>query len=177
MLGLLDRVRETSSRHLLVEEYYFSAPVGMTGCTNPYTVEWLRSRFLPHRSLPETPPRFFIRRRGRTRGITNQEEIAEFFISKGWVAIHPEELSLAEQIAWFHNAEVIVGEHGAAFTNLLWCRPGCRVVELCPGNFLNGCYEAISLCVGIDHQFKVFPAAPDSSFHVPLREIADIAVI
>ncbi|MEI8329807.1 MAG: glycosyltransferase family 61 protein [Chlamydiia bacterium] len=173
MLGLLDRVVETSSRHLLLEEYYFSSPVGMTGCTNPYAVRWLREQFLHHRGAAQTPKRFFIKRRGKTRGIINQEEIAEYFLSKGWAAIYPEDLSLADQIAYFHNAEVIVGEHGAAFTNLLWCRPGCRVLELCADNFLNGCYEGISLCSGIDHNFKVFNGNLDNTFSVPKRIVED----
>ena len=169
MLGLLNRVVETSSRHLLLEEYYFSSPVGMTGCTNPHAVQWLREQFLHHRGAEQTPKRFFIKRRGKTRGIINQEEIAESFISEGWAAIYPEDLSLADQIAYFHNAEAIVGEHGAAFTNLLWCRPDCRVLELCADNFLNGCYQGISFCIGIDHNFKVFKANSDNSFSVSKR--------
>ena len=62
MLGLLDRVVETTSRHLLLEDYYFSSPVGMTGCTNPYAVQWLRREFLPHGSAACTPKCFFIKR-------------------------------------------------------------------------------------------------------------------
>ena len=171
MLGLLNRVVETSSRHLLLEEYYFSSPVGMTGCTNPYAVEWLRVKFLPYGKAVDSPSKFFVTRQGKTRGIRNQDELAEFFRSAGLAVVDLEDLSLAEQIGWFHNAELIVGEHGAAFTNLLWCRPGCRVLELCPDNFLNGCYEGISLCLKLEHQFKIFPAGKDSSFFVPTSEL------
>ena len=171
MLGLLDRVQETASKHLMIEEYYFSSPVGMTGCTNPYAVEWLRKQFLPHWGLSHTPRRFLIKRKGRTRGIVNQEDLAEYLISKGWAAIYPEDLTLAEQIAYFHNAEAIIGEHGAAFTNLLWCRPGCRVLELCADNFLNGCYEGIALCVGASYKHMVFNANSDNRFNVPVSAI------
>ena len=173
MLGLLDRVVETTSRHLLLEGYYFSSPVGMTGCTNPYAVQWLRGNFIHHKSDASTPRRFFIKRRGKTRGIVNQEELAESFLSKGWAVISPEDLSLSDQIAHFHNAEVIVGEHGAAFTNLLWCRPGCRVLELCADNFLNGCYEGIAHCIGLRHSFRVFKANSDHSFSVSKRIIEE----
>jgi capsular polysaccharide biosynthesis protein len=171
MLGLLDRVRETSGRHLLIEDYYFSSPVGMTGCTNPYAVKWLRDQFLQHAASIETPKQFFIRRKGKTRGILNQDEVAEFFIALGWSVVDLEELNFAEQIAWFHNAAVIVGEHGGAFTNLLWCRPGCRVLELCPDNFLNGCYEGISLCLALKHEFQIYHADNSNRFCVSLRNL------
>ncbi len=169
MLGLLDRIRETPEKHLIIEEYYFSSPSSMTGCTNPYAVNWLRTQFLQHQVKRDTPKKFFIQRKGKTRGITNQEEVSEFFKSCGWAVIDFEDLNFAEQIAWFHNAEAVVGEHGAAFTNLLWCRPKCRVMELCANNFLNGCYEGISLCLGLDHSFMVKTA--DSANRITIKTI------
>lgn len=158
MMGLLDRVRESDERHLLVEDYYFSSPVCMTGCTNPLSVHWLRDQFLRHASSEPTPTRFFIRREGKTRGITNQEEICRYLESLGWAVIDLEHFSFATQLALFSNAEDIIAEHGASLTNLLWCRSGCRVLELCPDNFLNGCYEGIALCNGLNHEFCIFPA-------------------
>jgi hypothetical protein len=173
MLGLLNRVRETPEKHLVIEDYYFSSPPGMTGCTNPYVAGWLRENFLPQGKKVNTPAKFFVKRRGKTRGIRNQEEVVEFFLSAGWGVVDLEELSLAEQISWFANAEVIVGEHGGGFTNLVWCRLGTRVLELCPDNFLNGCYEGISLCNGLRHQFRIFKADSASRIQVPLRFLRD----
>jgi len=168
MLGLLDRVRETTENHLLVEDFCFSSPTSMTGCVNPYAVGWLREQFLKHAATAATPPKFFITRKSKTRGIRNLSEIVDFFLSSGWAVLDMEELTFSEQIAFFRNAEMIVGEHGAAFTNLLWCRPECRIVELFPHNYLNGCYEAISICLGLDHRFHVFEADSGHTFHVPL---------
>jgi hypothetical protein len=31
-----------------MEDYFFSAPTAMTGCTNPYAVRFLCERFLPY---------------------------------------------------------------------------------------------------------------------------------
>jgi len=171
MLGLIDRIREIEGNHLIIEDYYFSSPPGMTGCTNPYVVNWLREKFLPYQSLIETPKKFFIKRQGKTRGIINQEEIAEYFISQGWAVIDLETLSLADQIAWFANAQAIIGEHGGGFTNLVWCDAGCRVLELCSDRFLNGCYEGISLCNNLDHRYNVFVSDSFSRIHVPISKI------
>jgi len=174
MLGLLERVWETARNHLIIEDYYFSSPPGMTGCTNPYVVSWLREKFLPHQALIETPRRFFIKRKGKTRGIVNQEEIAEYFIAQGWVVIDLETLSFAEQIAWFANAESIVGEHGGGFSNLIWCRPETKVLELCADNFLNGCYEGISLCLRLDHRFEVFQADYQNRITVNPNQVMEL---
>lgn len=173
MLGVLDRVRETPEGHLLIDEYYFSSPPSMTGCTDPYSVNWLRDQFLPCKADVETPNRFFIIRKGKTRGIKNQSEVAKLFKSRGWVVVDLEELSLAEQITWFSNAEAIAGEHGAGFTNLLWCSPGCRVLELCPDNFLNGCYEGISICNQLKHSFLVFQANTKNEITIPLSVLEE----
>lgn len=171
MLGLLDRVRETSEHHLLLKEYYFSSSVCMTGCANPRSTLWLRSQFLPHASARPTPKKFFILRSGKTRGIINQEEIKSFLHSKGWAIVDLEKLSLAEQIAYFQNADAILGDHGAGFTNLIWSKPSVKVLELCSDNFLNGCYESIALSVGAHYLFKVFKANYANRISVPLSEI------
>jgi len=171
MLGILERVRETRERHLLVENYYFSSPVGPTGCVNPRSVRWLRDSFIRHASSYSTPEYFFVKRTGKTRGIKNQQELCDYFLSIGWGVIDLERLSFSEQIAWFSNAKAIVAEHGAGLTNLLWCRPECRVMELCADNFLNGCYEGIAICCGLRHEFRIFPANHLSLMHVELDEI------
>lgn len=169
LLGLLDRVRETSECHLILEDYYFSSPPVMTGCTSPRGVAWLRAKFLPHAAPVDTPRKFFVTRRGKTRGITNIGEVLDFFLRLEWAVIDLETLSFAEQIAWFSNAEFVVAEHGAALTNLLWCRPGCRVLELFADNYRNGCYEAIAICLDLRHTFEVFPADTMHSMGVPLE--------
>jgi hypothetical protein len=174
ILGLLDRVRETAERHLLIEDFYFSSPLGISGCTNPFVAKWLREKFLPNIKVGTTPKKFFIIRSGKTRGIRNQEEVAEFFRSAGWTVVDLEKLSLVEQISWFANAEAVVGEHGGGFTNLVWCRPGTKVLELCAKNFLNGCYEGISLCNGLQHRFEVFSSDHKHRITIPPQSIIQL---
>ena len=172
LLGLEDRVDPVSGRHFTVERFHFSSPVGMTGCTNPFVVSWLREQYArylrPGTGLPE---KLFVLRRGKTRGVINQDELAEHLMRRGWVPIDLEECSFEHQIALFANASHIIAEHGAALTNLLWCRPETKILELCADNFLNGCYEGIALCVGLDHRFEIFKADWANRIHVPLERL------
>jgi capsular polysaccharide biosynthesis protein len=159
LLGLEGRYRRTPERHLLVENYYFSSPTAMSGCDNPRAIEWLRSRFLEKAdySAP-TPKRIYVQRKNKTRGLQNEREVADFFAAQGWSILDLEGMTQARQIHLFANAEAVCAVHGAALTNLLWCRPGCKAIELFASNFLNGCYEGVAAYTGADYRYLIFEA-------------------
>jgi capsular polysaccharide biosynthesis protein len=83
-----------------------------------------------------------------------------------------ETLTLAQQIGLFANARAVCGLHGAGFTNLLWCRPGCVAVELLADNFLNGCYESLASCVAVEHRFLIQPADELQRIRVDIKQLA-----
>jgi capsular polysaccharide biosynthesis protein len=41
-----------------------------------------------------------------------------------------EKLTMAQQACRFWSASTIIAHHGAGLSNLYFCRPGCRVIEL-----------------------------------------------
>ncbi len=117
------------------------------------------------------PKRFYIQRVGKGRGVLNETEVIAFFHDRGWGIVDPEALTLAQQIQLFSQAEAICGAHGAGLTNLLWCQPSCRVVELCAANCLNGCYEGIAQSVGVDYQYLICRADEVFRAVVSLEEL------
>lgn len=65
------------------------------------------------------------------RSLPNADEIADALRSLGDLRIQAmEELTLVEQMHAFRDADVIVAQHGAALGNMLWTRPGTRLVEI-----------------------------------------------
>lgn len=161
MMGLFGRVRPTAERHLIVEDYFFSSPTAMTGCWNPFAVEFLRRSLLDQGDPDwDSPRRFYIRRVGRSRGIANEAEVLRFFEQRGWAILDLERMSMARQIRLFSRADQIAGLHGAAFTNLLWCRPGCVVRELCARTFLNGVYEGMADCLQLNYRHLICDSDP-----------------
>jgi hypothetical protein len=175
MLGISDRIRHTTETNLVIENYYFSPPTTMTGCYNPYGVEFLRQKLLPKAARnAEHPKRFYVTRKNKTRGISNEPEVIALFEKLGWAVLDMEGRTLAEQIALFSNATAICALHGAALTNLVWCQPGCKVLELCASTFLNGCYEGVANAVGCDYQFRILPGDSLSRITVPAEEIREI---
>jgi capsular polysaccharide biosynthesis protein len=172
-LNLGSRIIETEATALTVEHFYFSAPSSMTGCWNPYAVDFLRHSFLPHASPRPTalPKRFYIIRDGYTRGVTNEVEVLEFFTRRGWALIAPEKLSIPDQIALFRDAEAIAGVHGSAFTNLVWSSLDARVLELVPENFMAGAFECLARANGLRHDFLVCKADFQSNIQVDLSQL------
>jgi hypothetical protein len=173
LLGLTSRARPTPERHLRIENYYFSGPTAMTGVKNPYGVNFLRQSFLPHAVSRSRGARVFVWREGKTREIKNQGELASFFQKHDWIVVDLEKLSFREQIGLFQEANAICAAHGAALTNLIWCNPGTKVLEIFSDRFLNGCYETIARLVNLDHRYLILPG--DSSFRitVPIRLIEE----
>jgi len=158
LMGLFDRVRFTAESNLVLENYYFSSHTVITGCYDPYSLGFLRAQFLPKVTNEEgLPKRIYLYRRGKTRGIRNEEELIRLVTELGWTVIDPENFTFQEQLNLFAQVEAVCGFHGAAFTNLVWCKSGCKVLEIFPDNFLNACYENVARFVKCQYHFLVYP--------------------
>lgn len=74
--------------------------------------------------------RLFIRRNSAIRNLRNSLEIETELVAIGFTVIEPENLTFAEQVRAFSNAGIIVGATGAAFANLIFCKPSAKIVIL-----------------------------------------------
>lgn len=70
---------------------------------------------------------FLSRRDCKVQRLENMEEIEQIFVESGYQTVFPGEMSFEEQVAVFHNADVVVGVTGAAFTNIVFCHEGAQV--------------------------------------------------
>ena len=66
-----------------------------------------------------------------------------------------EEMTLLEQIATFANAKTIVAPHGSGLTNLAFCSPNTKVVELFSPNYIRTDYWMISQQLMLQHYYLV----------------------
>nr|WP_283949759.1 glycosyltransferase family 61 protein [Limobrevibacterium gyesilva] len=91
------------------------------------------------------PPRVYIDRRGGpNRPLVNEDELVTGLAGLGFVPVRLERLSLAEQIALFANAEIVVAPHGAGLANIVFAQPGSRVVELHADFWVNWCFRRLA---------------------------------
>ena len=103
------------------------------------------------------PKKIYINRNDGTslRFIINESEVEKNLIKKGFKSLTMSNYTFLDQIRIFKNADCIVGLHGAAFANLIFCKPKTSVIEIQPSsageiilnlskkNFLN--YRNLSL--------------------------------
>lgn len=94
-----------------------------------YTVK-LKTELLKHKSDKLFPERVFVTRKNTKHRNYNEDEIFEVLKPYGFVKVAPEQLSFEEQMQLFNNVKFVFGGIGAAFTNLLFCSPGCTAVCL-----------------------------------------------
>ncbi|KQY50150.1 glycosyltransferase family 61 protein [Nocardioides sp. Root140] len=112
----------------------------------PWTTRWLSTNLPPSAAASTLPDRIYITRGSarNTRRLVNEDEIFAVLERQGFVKIDCGALSVQEQIDHFAAASVIVAPHGAALTNLNFCSPGVRVLELFAPRYLNKCFWAIA---------------------------------
>jgi capsular polysaccharide biosynthesis protein len=114
--------------------------------------EFLQQSLLQDGSVT-TGQRIFVSRdpaASNGRSIENIAELNELFPRYGFDVVFPERLSLAEQAQCFNNASVIFAPHGAGLTNIVFCKPGTKVVEFY-GAHIAPCYWAISTIMGLEY--------------------------
>jgi capsular polysaccharide biosynthesis protein len=116
------------------------------------------------------------------RKILNEEEIVPLLSRRGFLCVTLEEMSLVDQIALFFEAEAIVAPHGAGLTNLVWCAPKTRVVEIFSPLYVNLCYWAIASLTQADYYYllgsadRVVSNINDTSFFLENISVDPVAL-
>lgn len=64
------------------------------------------------------------------RRVLNETGIMNYLEPRGFQKVILTGIPLLEQMAMFHNAEIIITVYGAALTNSLFCKPNTRIIEL-----------------------------------------------
>ncbi len=164
---------------------------------HPYTLKYVRDKLLNKIDgkvdLSQYSKRIFISRRDApSRKILNEDEIFELFQIKGFERYDTGKMSVLEQIALFAQAEIVVGEHGAGLTNILFCKKATKVIELFqalidtsfwfPSQIFNLDYIPInSLDINADYfsnwaqiNSKIYCKAQNSKINIPLEKIHTI---
>ncbi len=141
----------------------------------PSTVGWLRSA-LPAKEVASRPSRIYVTRGNQknTRRFVREAELVAALEKRGFAVIDPGSLSVQDQIDHFAAADVIVGPHGAALTNLVFAREGARVLELFGPTYVKACFWTLTANIpGVDHRYLVGGSAREASRRRPMNRVQD----
>ncbi len=77
--------------------------------------------------------------------------------SKGGKTVELDEMEMSDQVKLFAGASVIIGQHGAGLSNIMFCSPGTKVVEINIDNSdghlaFNTAFEQLAEICGLKYQ-------------------------
>jgi capsular polysaccharide biosynthesis protein len=86
-------------------------------------------------------------------------------------------MPLAETMALWAQADVVLGPHGAGLTNMAFMRAGGLVLELLPVNQTGAHYHRIAAAAGLQHHYYLLDGErgsrrADGNLDVALRPLA-----
>lgn len=120
---------------------------------SPAQLHWLRRRCseqLPHALKPWRKV-FISRQRSRRRRCLNEDQLLASLVPYGFECHYLEDLSVIQQLKLFAESSLLVGAHGAGFSNMVACAPGATVVELMPRSGPFSHYYAMADALGLRH--------------------------
>jgi tetratricopeptide (TPR) repeat protein len=144
--------------HVKADKLVISSYPGIICCPTKWATDFLRNQFLPAAAKSKLghPERVYITRRtAGNRRIINEDEVVEVLDSLGFVTVTAESMSIAEKISLLSSAKAVVGLSGGGMTNLLFCSPGTKVIEIFPPHLVGAYYYILSSHLGLDYYYLI----------------------
>jgi hypothetical protein len=117
-----------------------------SGAYPRWIYEYYRKLFASHDfQTMEGFERIYISRKDASaRFVLNEDEVMEVLVKKGFKKIILSGMSFMDQIRLFSSARVIVSSVGANLTNVLFCQPATKIIELSPQTMKEVAYWQLS---------------------------------
>jgi capsular polysaccharide biosynthesis protein len=114
--------------------------------------EFLRSSFLTSSHLQAAHRLIYISRAdARERRVINESEVLEMILPIGFEILTLTGMPFDKQVELFSQARVVLGPHGAGFSNAVFCQRGSVLIEFMPKGKSVDCFERLAGFVGMDY--------------------------
>ena len=140
----LDRVIELCDYpHVIAQKLLVPSSLGGVPL-HDWVPSFLKETFVENSDSTPSSRVYVSRKRSATRRIVNEDEVVDFLKERGFIIAYLEELSVKQQATLFASAQIVVAAHGAGFTNMTFCRPHTKIVELFPKSCVRDCYYVLA---------------------------------
>jgi Glycosyltransferase 61 len=119
---------------------------------SPSAILALRRTFLTEPEPRAGRKRLYISRAHWRRKVRNEDEVRRAVTSFGIEVLEDVPPSVSEEIQLFREASLVVAPHGSALSNLVWCAPGTRVIELLSRSYAHMQVAYLSHILGLDYR-------------------------
>ncbi len=167
LLGIKDsQIIETSGDTLFTADKFIvpSIPLG-AGCFPDWMCEFLRQLFIPAevQNLNNRSKRIYItRRKAGYRRVLNETAVAEFVTQRGFEIVEFENLTVRQQAKLMAEADVVLAPHGGGLTNLMFCAPGTKVIEVFSPELVAGYFWKVCSRLKLDYYYLLGAGAPET---------------
>ncbi len=151
---------EDDVHHIQADELMVTSDVKLFDHHPKWVCDFLHESFTSKISAG-TPQKLVYVARGdaaRSRRVQNEPELIEMLKNYGFETYYLSKLSVREQVALFNSARVIVGAHGGGLSNYVFCRPGTKVLEFYPDQYIRPIFLDVAEKRGLEYHYQVFPA-------------------
>ena len=109
-------------------------PDWMKPMINDWGVNWVREQFRDWRQPKAGQPKriFISREKARFRRCINEAEVYAIAQRHGFTTLQNEHMSFADQMALYAGVDMVMGPHGAGFTNMLFAPTEATAIEMFP---------------------------------------------
>ena len=142
-----------------------------SGNYNPEIIKNLRNTYLsdlPNKKKLEGSKRIWISRQdARLRKIINFHEIETILNNGGFQVVTFENIeNFSKHINLINNAEILGGLHGAGLSNMIFLRPGSKVIEVRGENDnRNNAYFSLTSALGLDYYYLLAKTKNNDFYH------------
>jgi capsular polysaccharide biosynthesis protein/glycosyltransferase involved in cell wall biosynthesis len=147
----------TKGTRYICETLYLPSLPGLLGRPLNVTCDFLRKIFLESTSIKSARRLWIGRKAQLSRSLQGADEIEQCLRQRGFEDFEPGDWTVRKQAQAFFGADWVVAAHGAALTNLAFCRPGTRVIELFSSEYVNPCYRDLCAAAGLLHYAVLSP--------------------
>lgn len=158
ILGISDKQIIEVNQELHIKANQLIVPrLGMSPLIPPkWACEFVRKEFLTNIEQNTKYDRIYISRGSADhRKVTNENEVFQFLSHLGFQKITLENYTLNEQIQLIASAKIIVSPHGAGLANLVFAKPGTKIIELFSPSWAIPLYWILSNWCNLDYYFYI----------------------
>ena len=140
---------------------------------NGESIKWLRKRIFDFLGVTDndnrdiTRHKIFLSRKNGTRRPYNEADVWEVLKEFGYISVNTASMSIREQADLFSKADYIVSASGAALTNMIFCRPGTKILVLYSLRNCSNLFSSLAANLGLDLQFYIGIPENPKDVHTP----------
>jgi capsular polysaccharide biosynthesis protein len=142
---------------LTVDRLTIATPVAPSGHFREDVIKGVRRVLLERYGVQQGSARrlYLSRSRAPKRRIVNEADVLELMRSLGFEIVFAEDLTFSDQVNLASTANLLVSNHGAGLTNMLFMPEGANVLELRQrDDSINNCYFTLASALGLNYFYQ-----------------------